>query len=652
MSFIRSKKFLHTLAFVTGIYILYYVWWRATYTLNYAALIFSILLLVAEIQGVINYFLYAMMTWDTKDDATLAQLAGVSVDVYVPTYNEDEKVLEATIVGCNHMRYEHKTWILDDGNRPAVKALAERMGCNYIARKENKHAKAGNINEALPKTQGEFIVVLDADTVPQPDFLEKTLGYFADPKVAIVQLPQEFYNLDSMQHNKSKRRYAMHAKQKATASWHEQQLFYHVIQPGKNRINATFWCGSPSVLRRAALQDVGGVATNVVTEDFLTSIRLNAKGWKIRYHHEALAFGIAPQSYHAFNVQRLRWAQGSMKIFFSRDNPLIKPGLTLRQRLSHFAAIFTYFDSYQKLIFYVAPAVYLMTNLLPVNVINGFDFMAHWLPYFLLTTLTIALLGRGYFKVIAVEKYNTLKMITFIKASLTFFMRKRNVFRVTPKEAGKSAKTQDARELRVHVAILCVVIVSMLFAIANTVFKMFISYTSLLGVGVALFWSCFNAYILFHALRDVLKRMYFRQDYRFPVKLECRVTGTDMQYIAKVSNISRGGLNISRLGANHIDNKTSVDIILPTGMLNVSGDVVYRSPAKDGAINIGIQFDDLPAAQREQLYYYLFVTAPRETYDKIHGLKPIQGSPQSRAIGEENPEESALPPVVEIDKSA
>ena len=94
-----------------------------------------------------------------------------------------------------------------------------------------------------------------------------------------------------------------------------------------------------------------GVATDSITEDFLTSIRLNAEGWKIRYHHEALAFGIAPQSLSAFLMQRLRWAQGGMKILRSRDNPLIKKGLSFKQRMSHFAAIFTYFDAYQKLIY-------------------------------------------------------------------------------------------------------------------------------------------------------------------------------------------------------------------------------------------------------------------------------------------------------------
>ncbi len=606
-----KKGTIRALVVATGLFNAYYIWWRSAFTLNEAALIFSIVFLIAEIHGLINFYLFSMMTWNTQPRKRPAPFEGANVDVFVPTYNEDIKVLEATLVGCKGIRYPHTTYVLDDGNRPEVKALAQRIGCEYLYRTENKHAKAGNINEALRKTKGQFVVVLDADMVPQPDFIDKTIGYFKDPKVAIVQLPQEFYNLDSVQHSKM------------SYQWHEQQLFYHVIQPGKDRINAAFWCGSPSIIRRDALEDIGGVATQSVTEDFLTSIRLNAKGWQIRYHNEVLAYGIAPQSLNAFNVQRLRWAQGSMKIFFSSDNPLFKRGLTIRQRLSHFAAIFTYFDAYQKLIFILAPLVLLVTGMMPVKVTSGYEFLLHWVPYILLTTLSIKLLGRGYFKIFAVEQYNMLKMVTFIKASLTFFLPKRNIFRVTPKTVEKSLKKQDRRELKIQIVILAVIALCVIYAAVNTAWGIVLTYSNILGAWVAMFWACFNGFVLFFALRSVLKRMYDRQDYRFPVKMRSQLYIGGAAYSLTVSDISSGGLKLSGIKTNFFEKEKRADLCLPDGSTIIPGTVVYNRKEKDGTSNVGIRFLDLSAEQKENLYSFIYVTIPR----KMQGVNLTEKSP-------------------------
>lgn len=595
---------MHVLVIVTGFYLLYYLWWRAQYTMNYSALILSIILLIAEIQGVINFFLYALMTWNTEKKEIMRPLEGAKVDVFIPTYNEDIEVLEATLVGCLNMRQEHTTYLLDDGRRDEVKLLAEKFDCQYLTRPDNKFAKAGNINAALKKTSGEFIVVLDADMVPQPDFLEKTLGYFRDPKTAIVQMPQEFYNLDSMQHTKSK------------THWHEQQLFFHVLQPGKNNINAAFWCGSPSVLRRSALESIGGVATESITEDFLTSIILNSKGWNIKYHDEVLAFGIAPQSFHAFNLQRLRWAQGSMKILRSKYNPLIIPGLTIKQRLSHFSAIFTYFDAYQKLIYLLIPSVYLFTDILPIHLINTYEFIVHWLPYFTLSMSCNILLGRGYFKYFEVEKYNTMKMMTFIKASFTLIWPKNLVFKVTPKSVEADIKVKERRELTAQILILTVTTIALFIGLGNVVWNFLFSYSSMLSAVSAIFWSLFNLYILFITLQDVLKRVYFRKDYRFPVYLDAKVT--DMaggQMDARIENISRSGVGLVEHANREIENLKNVKINMPDGILSLSGNIVYKKASDDGVMRSGVKFEELALEDKKRLYKFLFVTAPRNIYD-------------------------------------
>ena len=606
----KSEKFIHIMTVISGLYIAYYVYWRAAFTINESALFFSIVLLIAEIQGVINFILFAMMTWNVKTRKSPKKLKSVSVDVFVPTYNEDISVLEATLVGCNNMRMDHKTYLLDDGRRPEVEELARRMGCGYLTREDNKHAKAGNINAALKKTDGDLIVVLDADMVPQPDFLEKTTGYFRKKKTAIVQLPQEFYNLDSMQH------------QSQDSNWHEQQLFYHVIQPGKNNINAAFWCGSPSIVRREALEEIGGVATDSITEDFLTSIRLNSKGWKIKYHHEALAFGIAPQSFDAFSVQRLRWAQGSMKILRSGDNPLIKKGLSFRQRLSHFAAIFTYFDAYQKMIYLLTPVILLFTGIMPIKVLDPIDFVLHWVPYFGLSMLTNTLLGRGYFNYLEVEKFNTLKMVTFIKASFSLVFGRNNKFKVTPKSVEQTVKQKERRELSIHLAILILIVVAVMFAVLNSLIRQIIQYPSLAALLIAIFWSLINGVILFLSVYEVFKRAYLRKDYRFPLSLEGNIK-TKSGYSRKschVSNISRGGLNVicedAGLDLPEKGSITEVQVKLPTGYISVPAQTMYTRNGKDGRQSLGFKFEEMDENTRMKLYRFLFVTAPRKIYEE------------------------------------
>ncbi len=293
---------LRFITIVSIVYFLYYLWWRANYTFNPQAPFFSWLLWAAEAFGVLSYILFSWMTKDVSPKYPYKPPSpGMSVDVFVPTYNESTEILEATLTGCRRMNYPHRTYVLDDGRREEVRRLAERFGCGYITRPNNEHAKAGNINHALRQTDGEFIVILDADMIPRPDFLERTLGYFEqNQKLAFIQLPQEFYNLDSIQHAPN------------ASNWHEQSLFYRVIQPGKNHSNSAFWCGSPSIVRRKALEDVGGVATETVTEDIHTSVRMHSRGWDSLFLNEVLAYGIAPQTIQAFQLQRLRWAQGTM----------------------------------------------------------------------------------------------------------------------------------------------------------------------------------------------------------------------------------------------------------------------------------------------------------------------------------------------------
>jgi len=327
------------------------------------------------------------------------------------------------------MDVAHETWILDDGDRPEVARLAAEIGARYLTRPEHDHAKAGNLNHALGVVEAEIIAILDADHVAERDFLVRLLGYFEDPRVAIVQTPQDFYNLDSFEHEGS-------AAERST--YHEQALFYRVIQPGKNRWGAAFWCGTGAVVRVAALREVGGVATGSLTEDIHTTIRLHRRGWRTVYHNEVLARGLAASDARTYMAQRLRWGTGAMQVL-RIENPLVVPGLSLGQRIAYGATLLGWFDAWRTLGYLVLPAVVLLTGAVPIRA-DPLSFVIAFSVTFVLQQLAVLCLSRGYHRPILSVVFEIVRMTPNLLATLTLVRPGRPSFRVTPK-----GRTGDGR---------------------------------------------------------------------------------------------------------------------------------------------------------------------------------------------------------------
>lgn len=239
------------------------------------------------------------------------------VDVYIPTYDESLEVLEKTITGAISLDYPNfKVWLLDDGRRPWLKEFCNIKGVGYLTRGDNAHAKAGNVNHALTKTNADFVAIFDADFIPQRNFLMRTVGFFADPAIGIVQVPHTFYNYDPAQSSLG--------LQKALPD--DQRFFFEAIMPSRDGWDAAFSCGSNSVTRREALRSIGdALPTDSITEDMLLSISLLRNGYITRYLCERLAFGLAPEGLKAFFVQRQRWARGAMQILFLAAGPQPHP---------------------------------------------------------------------------------------------------------------------------------------------------------------------------------------------------------------------------------------------------------------------------------------------------------------------------------------
>jgi cellulose synthase (UDP-forming) len=223
-----------------------YIAWRWLASLNWDAWWIAIPLVAAETYSLIDVTLFGLTMWRAKArPAPPAPRPDATVDVFITTYDEDPALVANTARAARAIRFPHTTWILDDGARDEMRAVAERLGVGYITRGDGwtghaRHAKAGNLNNALMQTAGEFILVLDADQVPKPEILDRTLGYFSDPKIALVQTPQVFGNVT-----------------KGDPLGSQAPLFYGPIQQGKDGWDAAFFCGSNAVLRREALMQLG-----------------------------------------------------------------------------------------------------------------------------------------------------------------------------------------------------------------------------------------------------------------------------------------------------------------------------------------------------------------------------------------------------------
>jgi cellulose synthase (UDP-forming) len=409
---------------VTGAYLT----WRLTSTIALAWWWVAIPLFVVEVHNAFGLVLYTIALW-SLDSGPLPEpvpLRGTRVAVLIPTYNEPSDVLLPTIAATIALKPKHETWVLDDGHRDEIRELAESLGARYLTRPTNEHAKAGNLNHALDHIDADIIGVLDADHVPTARFLTALLPYFEDPKLAFVQSPQDFYNLESFEHE----------RRRNGQIFNEEAVFYRVIAPAKNRWHAPFWCGTCALVRVSALRSVGGVSTDSLTEDIHTTIRMYRKGWTGAYHNEVMARGLAPDDATAYLIQRNRWALGAMQVL-RRENPLFAPGLAIGQRLAFMTTLFGWFDSWRTFAYIVIPLAVVGTGAVPIDAPGEI-----FAPFFLFTLgiqfIALRLLARGYYPPVLSVLFEVLRMPAVLPATLALVWPDRAAtFKVTPK--GRSA---------------------------------------------------------------------------------------------------------------------------------------------------------------------------------------------------------------------
>jgi len=410
-----------------------YIFWRLTETLTFGSpfsLFLGMGLLGAEIYAMTVLVLgYAQTAWPLgrkpmplpEDPATWP-----TVDVYIPTYNEPMSIVRATVLAAMSIDWppdKMRVWLLDDGKREEFREFAESIGCGYITRTNNQHAKAGNLNNAMTQTDGEFIAIFDCDHIPTRAFLQLTMGWLVgQPNIALVQTPHHFYSPDPFQRNLAA----------GTRVPPEGNMFYGLIQDGNDYWNAAFFCGSCAVLRRTALEEIGGIATETVTEDAHTALKLHRRGWDSAYLKIPLAAGLATERLALHLGQRIRWARGMIQIL-RIDNPLLGRGLTLGQRICYLQATGHFLFAVPRLVFLTSPLAFL---LLGQNVISAspLAITAFAVPHIFHAVATNSRLQQNWRHSFWSEIYETVLALFLVRLTVvTLLSPRRGKFNVTAK---------------------------------------------------------------------------------------------------------------------------------------------------------------------------------------------------------------------------
>ena len=406
------------------------------------------------------------------------------IDVLICTYNEEKRILERTIIGATGMDYPNfRTWVLDDGNRPWLQILCERLGAGYITRPDNSHAKAGNINHALgvlaelPEPP-EYISILDADFVPSAHFLSRAMSLFHAPGVGVVQTPQHFINPDPIQTNLA-----------IAGTWpDEQRYFFDIVMPAKDAWDCAFCCGTSSVIRFQPLDQIGGFPTDSVTEDYLLTLRLKEIGYTTAYLNEPLTFGLAPEGLKEYVTQRGRWCLGFMQILRGRSGPLRPGPLGLIDRLSLIEAFLNWSFVYlYKFAGIFVPAAYLLFGIKAVQV-SLFDLLAMFLPYYLVHAQVMGWFSRGRVVPILTDVGQFLTAPAALKAVAIGLLRPiGQKFKVTAKGGDRAVRFLEWPLLKIFLSLLVMAIFAVLYAFT------FSSGRVVLGEGaLALVWSWYN----------------------------------------------------------------------------------------------------------------------------------------------------------------
>ena len=389
---------------------LIYLGWRLT-IFDPHSFWLSFFYFVAECFGFILSLTIILNSWKYKNRASKKSSTGLNVDVFVLTYQEPIEIIKKTIQAAKNLDYPHQVWVLDDGKREEVKALAKSIGVNYNARSINTNAKAGNLNFGLSLSAAEFVMVFDADHIALPHALDVTLGYFEDAEVGMVQTPQDYYNTDAFQYINFKN----------NKTWHDQSFFYSISQSCQDTYNSSTCVGTGVVYRRSILDEIGGFPTLTVTEDIHTSLKMHKAGYKTTYINESIAYGIAASDLTEYYKTRHRWAHGNLHTL-KHEKILTCKGLTWQQRVSYLSLGLIYLEGWQKLFLFLIPVVTLIFGIPPFEISIFNILLVLLFPFF--SYIMLQEIGCGFSNFWANELFAIVRWPIHIVSTASLFGKK------------------------------------------------------------------------------------------------------------------------------------------------------------------------------------------------------------------------------------
>lgn len=552
---IKSKrKWIFLLILSTVIYFT----WRVCFTIPVKtggfSFIFGTILLLAELAGLYDLLLHF---WNVSRlvvpvKPTLSEdTVFPEVDVFIATYNEPVSLIHKTLIGCLNMAYPDPNavhiYVLDDGNRSEMAELCRRLNVGYITRSENTHAKAGNINNALKQTHSPYVVTFDADMIPRSQFLMETIPYFIEnqqlreeglkqganlssiPKpLGFLQVPQAFYNADCFQ-------YRLFTE---NAVPNEQNYFHQDVQLGKNSSNSVIYSGSNTVINRAALDEIGGFVTGIITEDIATGIKIQGAGYQCYALDTIQATGLSPYDLNGLVKQRQRWARGCIQTF-RQNNPLFAKNLTLIQRLNYFDALIYWFSSFKRFIFLFAPILFSVFGVIVVDAPLK-QVLICWLPFYFISTRAFHFFSGNTRTAHWTNIYETILMPPLAKAIfLESIGIKKRKFEVTSKTLDLDHEKRMQLKLAMpHLILLTLTLIGIYRSLVALTTPEWQSYI------VILFWLVHNGIPLALALYFTWGRPIYREHERIKVKGTATLSLQHQTHTFDVYDLSEQGISI------------------------------------------------------------------------------------------------------------
>ncbi|MEL0640909.1 UDP-forming cellulose synthase catalytic subunit [Pseudoalteromonas aliena] len=540
-----------------------YLWWRYTETLNWddpVALVLGSGLLLAETYAWLVLILGFFQTINPLERKPIPLPKDTdlwpTVDVYIPTYNEPLSVVKPTTLAALSIDWPEdklNVYILDDGKRSEFREFAQEVGVGYLTRPDNNHAKAGNMNSAMRYTDGEYIAIFDCDHVPARSFLQMTMGQFLkDSKVCLVQTPHHFFSADPFERNLNNH----------SQIPNENMLFYGLIQDGNDMWDATFFCGSCAVLKRKALDDIGGFAFETVTEDAHTALRMQRAGYKTAYINIPQAAGLATDSLSAHIGQRIRWARGMAQIF-RLDNPLMGKGLSVPQRLCYINAMLHFLSGIPRIVFLTAP--------LALIYFNAYIIYAPFLAIFIYVVPTLIQIKATNSRIQGKYRYSfwgevyesVLAWYILKPTTVALFNPNKGKFNVTEKGGLNDEEHYDWGISKPYLILLLI----NLLGITVGVLRLFLGDPTQIGVLlISMGWAIYNIIILGAAVAVAAEARQVRHSHRIKANFPAGVRLANGHTLkVKITDYSDNGVGIETEHAHLCRVNDKIELLMSRG---------------------------------------------------------------------------------------